>query len=77
VPNRLSRTRLAEQIVGALRAEHGRKVLPGIRQSVSVAEAALERRPLILTHPRAPVTDDFRALARALASSVPKYQITE
>lgn len=70
VPNRLSRTRLAEEILEALRAEHGGKVLPGIRQSVAVAEAALERKPLILARPRAPATEDFRALTRSLVAVV-------
>jgi len=69
IPNRIPpRARIGAEILEALQAAHGRRVLPGIRQSVTVAEAALARRPLVLYAPRAPVTGDFQRLTKRLDS---------
>jgi chromosome partitioning protein len=65
-----TRTRLAREILAALAASPGLEALETrVRSSVRVREAAYHGRPLTAHAPRAPVTEDFRALARELARS--------
>ena len=60
-----TRTRLAREILEALAASPGLEPLETrLRNSIRVREAAYHGRPLTLHAPRAPVTDDFRALAQ-------------
>lgn len=66
VPVRTNRTALSGEVVDALRQGHGRRVLPGIRDSTAAARAPLSHRPLQLTAPRSPVAQDFAALVRAV-----------
>lgn len=66
VPTRVNRTKLAADVLDALRAEHGRLVLPAIREAVAVARAPIERRPIQLSAPRSPVAQDFAALTKTV-----------
>lgn len=70
VPTRTTQTRLSEDVLEALRAEHGAKLLPAIREAVAVARAPLRRRPVQLTNPRSGAAEDFEALTRAVVSKV-------
>jgi chromosome partitioning protein len=62
VPTMVRKNKLAEEVVEALRRQHGRLVLPGIRDAVAVARAFLDRRPVQLTAPRSAVAGDFATL---------------
>ena len=66
VPVRVNRTALSAEVLDALRQEHGRRVLPGIRESTAVARAPLRHVPLQLAAPSAPAAEDFAALVRAV-----------
>lgn len=66
VPVRVNHTALSAEVLDALRHEHGRRVLPAIRESTAVARAPLRHVPLQLAAPRAPAAEDFSALARAV-----------
>lgn len=72
VPVRTNRTRLSTEVVEALKAEHGRLVLPSIRDATAVARAPLEHRPIQLSAPRSPAAEDFAALTGALLSKTLK-----
>jgi chromosome partitioning protein len=66
VPSATNRTRLSGDVEDELRREHGKSLLPSIRESAAVARAPLARKPLLLSEPDAPVLGDFEALALAL-----------
>jgi len=66
VPVRVNRTRLAGEVLDALRQAHPGRVLPGIRESAAVARSPLARKPLALSVPSTPAAEDFAALTRAV-----------
>lgn len=68
VPMRLDRRALSAEVLEALEREHGERVLPGIRESAAVARAPLRHLPVQLTAPKAPATEDFTALTRAVSA---------
>ena len=66
VPQRTNKGALSRDVLEALKHEHGRRVLPAIRESAAVARAPLRHLPLILAAPHAPALEDFNALTRAV-----------
>lgn len=66
VPMRQNRTALSADVIDALTATHGRRVLPGIRDAVAVAAAPLRHLPVLLTAPKSAAASDIRALVRAV-----------
>ena len=66
VPVRVNRTALSDEVLDALRRQHGERVLPGIRDSIAVARAPLSHVPLQLDAPSAPAAGDFADLVRAV-----------
>jgi cellulose biosynthesis protein BcsQ len=46
VPMRVNRTALSGEVLAALRQQHGKRVLPGIREATAVARAPLRHVPL-------------------------------
>jgi chromosome partitioning protein len=66
VPVRVNRGALSRDVLEALTHQHGRRVLPGIRESTAVARAPVKRMPLALAAPHAPALEDFTALTRAI-----------
>jgi len=70
IPTRVARTKLSEDVLEALRQEHGAKLLPGIREAVAVARSPLKRKPVQLTNPRSGAAEDFDALTRAVLTKV-------
>lgn len=67
-----TRTRLAREILATLAGSPSLSLChTRVRSSVRVREAAYQGVPLAALAPRAPVTDDFRALAEELALPAP------
>lgn len=66
VPNLHNRTRLAAEVLEALRQAHGKKVLPAIRNSIVAAEALLDHKPIQMYAPESGVAKDFAALTDAV-----------
>lgn len=71
LPCRVDRTRLAREVLGALRDRLGTDVLTTqIRQSVRLAEAPNHRQPILTYAPASTGAEDYRALATELHSRV-------
>jgi chromosome partitioning protein len=66
VPMRVNRTALSGEVLAALRQQHGKRVLPGIREATAVARAPLRHVPLQLAAPSSPAAADFADLVRAV-----------
>jgi len=66
VPVRTNKGALSRDVLAALKAQHGRLVLPAIRESAAVAKAPLKHLPLALAAPHAPALADFEALTNAV-----------
>lgn len=65
------RTNLNKAIFGMIpKLASGVPVLPGIRQSVAVAEAPGSQLPLLQRYPRHPAADDYRAATAALLENI-------
>jgi len=60
------RQNLSRDVLAALTKRFGDAVLPPIRSSVRVGEAPSAQEPLTVYAPREKVTDDYRAVTRAL-----------
>lgn len=72
VPTRVNRGALSRDVLEALTHQHGRRVLPGIRESAAVARAPMRRAPLAVAAPHAPALEDFAALTRAVLNLTPE-----
>jgi chromosome partitioning protein len=70
LPSRVTRTRMATDAIKELKQHFGSKVLPPVRESIRLAEAALHRQPIASYEPKGNGAADVAAVIKALKKNV-------